>query len=62
MTDVLGHNSALQGSTGPETTWANEIIVCYHSSSEAGSIESTEKGTTRCSFSIHYLYEHEYGL
>ena len=25
MNDVLGHDSALQGYIGPETTWANEM-------------------------------------
>ena len=28
---ALGHNSALQGYTGPVTTWSNEIVVWYKS-------------------------------
>ena len=43
MIGVLGHDSALQGYTGPGTTWANEIGVLGHDSALQG---YTGTGTT----------------
>ena len=38
MNSVLGHDSVLQGYTGPETIWANEINFVMNRTSGAGSI------------------------
>ena len=38
MNDALSHDSALQGYTGPGTTWANEIIFVMKHTSGAGTI------------------------
>ena len=38
MIGVLGHDSALQGYTGPDTTWANDINSVMNHAPGAGSI------------------------
>ena len=38
INNVLGHNSALKGYTGPETTWANEMDFGKNYAWGAGSI------------------------
>ena len=42
MIGVLGHDSALLGYTGPETTWANEMIFVMNHAPGAGSISNKE--------------------
>ena len=36
MNGALGHNSALYGYTGPETTWANEMDFVINRAPDAG--------------------------
>ena len=38
MNDLSGHDSVLQGYTGPETTWANEVNYVMNHAPSAGSI------------------------
>ena len=38
MNGVLGHDSALLGYTGPQTTWANEMNFVKNHASGTGSI------------------------
>ena len=38
MNSVQGHNSALEGYTAPETTWANEMNFIMNHAPGAGSI------------------------
>ena len=38
MIGVLGHDSALKGYTGLETTWANEMNFVMHHAPGAGTI------------------------
>ena len=38
MIDVLGHDSALQGKAGPETTWANKVNFLVSHAPGEGSI------------------------
>ena len=38
MIGFLGHDSALKGKTGPETTWANEMNFVLNHAPGAGSI------------------------
>ena len=38
MNGVLGHDSALKGYTGPEKTWANEMIFGKNYDPGAGSV------------------------
>ena len=41
MNGVLGHDSVLQGYTGPDTTWANEMNSVMNHALGAGSIVHT---------------------
>ena len=38
MIGVLGHDSALQGYAGPETTWANKMNFVMNHAPGAGSL------------------------
>ena len=47
MNAVLGHDSALQGNTGTETTWANEMIfVMNHAPGTATVRPAVQRATT----------------